>query len=338
MSSADLFVCGGGTGGHFFSGLALAEKYLQKNPQARVVFVGTKNGIEARFKLSDPRMSVKFIAAKGVKGKGLIAKFQAIFFLILGFFESLSLLFSLKPKLVYGVGGYASVPTVFAAILFKMFGGWEVGVLEQNSSAGLANKIFSKLTKKSYAAFPCSGFELVDLPLRSEFLAQASRARTFSWPPKVIFVLGGSQGASGINNRWIEMLSEIKKIDPKMHFIHQSGIKDFENLKKTYADLNLSAEVFAFSNEMPKFYDQADLMVCRSGAMTVFEIMAFKRPCVFIPFPAATDDHQKKNALSVQDPAWVIDEKNFNWNSFQPILTASSPKIPNRASVNREII
>jgi UDP-N-acetylglucosamine--N-acetylmuramyl-(pentapeptide) pyrophosphoryl-undecaprenol N-acetylglucosamine transferase len=338
MRKVDLIVCGGGTGGHFFSGLALAEDYLKFCPEAKILFVGTKNGIEARHTLTDSRMSVKFIAAKGVKGKGLSAKILALLYMIYGFFQSLKLLFEYRPKLVFGVGGYASVPTVFAAIVSQIFGGWKVGILEQNSSAGLANFIFSKLTKRAYAAFPCDGFQLVDLPLRTEFMTKAGQARSPQWPPKTIFILGGSQGATGLNQRWIQILPELKKLGRDFRFIHQTGIKDAEAVKQAYQKLNFQAEVFSFSNEMPKYYDAADLMICRSGAMTVFEVMAFKRPCIFVPYPSATDDHQTKNALSVQDSQWVIAEKDFDWEHLEKLLNAPEGSIPHRRQLKEAVI
>src|SRR4051812_11148639 len=117
-----ILICGGGTGGHFFSGLALAEKYLARNPSARIVFVGTARGIEARHPLEDARMSVKLISSRGIKGKGVFLKLAALFSMAIGCAQSLYLLFKLRPKAVIGVGGYASAPTLFAAVLFSWLG------------------------------------------------------------------------------------------------------------------------------------------------------------------------------------------------------------------------
>lgn len=327
-----LFVCGGGTGGHFFSGVAVAEKFLKMHPSARVIFVGTPYGIEARTKLDDPRMQVKFVLARGVKGRGVHLKLQALLLMVIGFIQSLYLLLLERPQMVWGVGGYASVPTVLAALFLRPLMRWRVCILEQNSYAGVANRVFLKLGARAFSAFPCAGFELVDLPLRSHYEARATQCRKPEWPPKTVLVIGGSQGASGLNQKWMRVLLNLKTEIPDLRILHQTGAHDFEAIRRIYNDLRMLAEVFAFSNDMPSYYEQADLLICRSGAMTVFEAMLFKRPAIFVPFPKAADDHQRKNALSVQHSEWVVAEEDFDSDHLLRLLRSESPKIPSRAS------
>lgn len=323
-----IFVCGGGTGGHFFSGIAVAEKFLDLHPEARVVLIGTRYGIEARTSLKDSRMSVRFVAARGVKGRGLFSKIQALSMMVVGFFQSIFLLLTERPRIVIGVGGYASVPTVLAALGLRIFFSWRVMILEQNSHAGLANRVFRLLGARALAAFPCAGFELVTLPLRKYYEERARELRSANWPPKTLLLLGGSQGAKGLNEKWTKMLVELKQARPDIEILHQTGPRDLESMQNVYRDLKMRAEVFSFSDDMPRYFERADLIVSRSGAMTVFETILFKRPAVFVPFPAATDDHQRKNALAVQESQWIIDERDFDWANFSRLLKAEAPLVP----------
>ncbi len=334
MPKRTVFICGGGTGGHFFSGVALAEKILDFCPDRKIIFVGTSRGIEARFEPTDSRMSKAFIHARGLKGKSVVHQALGVFSMLRGIFDSFFLLVRERPELVVGVGGYASAPTVFAAFLLRPLLCHRVAVLDQNSSVGLANRLFSRLPGiKALCAFTVPGFHRVSLPVRAAIERAAENARAFSWPPQTVLVMGGSQGARGLNRKWVsEILSPLRRAFPNLKFIHQTGEADFYDVKKAYVEAGIEAEVFTFSSAMQTVYDRADLVVCRSGAMTVFEIIAFFRPCVFIPFPNATDDHQYKNAIAVQKTNWVLREENLNWASFEPLLRSSSPSIPSQSS------
>ncbi len=323
-----ILICGGGTGGHFFSGVALAEEFLDLNPNAKIVFVGTKNGIEGRTQLSDSRMSLSFISAKGLKGKGISAKILGALYLLLGCIQSFYLLLSKRPQLVMGVGGYASAPTVFMAWLLSPLARWRVAVLDQNSSPGLANKLFAKLGIKAFCAFDVPLFQTVCLPVRKKIRDQALRSRAAVWPPQCLFILGGSQGAHALNQQLKTILPELKSMIPNLRVIHQTGRSDEADLRGFYETQNIEAQVFAFSDQMSQFYDRADLLICRSGAMTIFEVIAFQRPAIFVPFPAAADDHQTKNALAVQQDRWVISEKEISFEKIKSVISSSVPSIP----------
>jgi UDP-N-acetylglucosamine--N-acetylmuramyl-(pentapeptide) pyrophosphoryl-undecaprenol N-acetylglucosamine transferase len=330
MNTNKILICGGGTGGHFFSGLSLAELYLKKYPEAEVHFVGTRLGIEAHHKFTDDRMEMHFIHARGVKGKSIFSKLWGLFSISFGVFESFMLVFHLKPQVVFGVGGYASAPTLVAALVCRFIGKWKVILLEQNFVAGMTNEYLKKYADHAYSGFETPGFDVVDLPLRQSALRKAQKARQPEWPPKKIFVFGGSQGAVGLNTRWCEILPDLKREHPEISIIHQAGSKDVKKVKGVYKDLEIDAKVFDFSSDMPSFYEAADLIICRAGAMTVFEVMAFQRPAIFIPYPYATENHQTKNALALQSKDWVIQESDFNWERLKALLNSPQASLLSR--------
>lgn len=327
-----IFICGGGTGGHFFSGVAIAEEYLLRHPNAEVVFVGTKSGIEGRAKLEDSRMQKRFIPAKGFKRRGVLAQMTALFYLLGGLLMSAVFLLQERPQLVVGVGGYASFPTVFVAVLLKLFFGWKILVVDQNSSPGLANKILRLFPVEAYCGFPAKGFQLVNLPVRERFKAAAAAAESFRWPPERVLILGGSQGARGLNQKWRLILPLLKESGLAIRIVHQTGAADEASMREIYQELGFEAEVFAFSDRLHDYFAKADLVICRAGAMTVFEALAFRRPCIFVPFPGAADDHQLHNALSVQPSSWVIPESDFSWARLEPLMRSQQPSLPSRRS------
>ncbi len=344
-----VFICGGGTGGHFFSGMAVAEEILDDHPDSQIHFIGTRWGIEARVSLPDSRMQLHYISAKGLLGKGMISKGLGVMAFVRGFVESFFLLHRLQPDLVLGVGGYASAPTVAAALVRR--GVWSffikpvkllckpvdkmvsknnprIGVLEQNSYAGLSNRFLRRLGAVALSAFPQAGFQTVNLPIRKTLRVAASKARAHSWPPKVIGVVGGSQGARGLNQAVMNLILARRLDFSEIAFVHQTGKRDEEELRQFYRQQGLEAEVFAFSDQMALFYERADLLICRAGAMTVFEVMAFRRPAIFIPFPAATHDHQTKNALSVQNSNWVVAEPEATPERLCALIRATEGSLP----------
>lgn len=325
-----IFICGGGTGGHFFCGLALGELFLEKVPTARVHFIGTKKGIEGRFSFEDRRMTFHSICAQGILGKNGLIKILSFFLLALGFLQSIFLLFKYRPKIVCGVGGYASVPTLLTAFFFGKLFRCRTIILEQNYFPGAANRFLSRYCFHAFSAFERQGFETINLPLRKKIREAVKNIRPFEWPPKAIFILGGSQGASGLNEKWCELLPFFKMTFPHVQLIHQTGGADFEKIKKIYEQHQLIATVFPFSDDMSEWYQKADCIISRAGALAIFEVMAFQRPAIFVPFPWATDDHQTMNALAVQEPSWIIDQKLLTLERLSPLLKSSTPSVPQR--------
>ena len=321
----NIFVCGGGTGGHFFCGLAFAEKYLEIEPDSEVHFIGVKRGIEGRYQFTDPRMKIHFVDSLGFKGVSFFKKLLALFSMAKGCFQAFFLIGKFRPSLIMGVGGYSSVPGVFAGLIWKILARLRVVVVEQNSVAGLANRVFSRLGAEAYSAFETSKFATIELPMRNQILSKLEKTRDEDWPPKKILVMGGSQGALALNRAWLKTLPEFIKNSPGIHICHQSGAYSFKEVQEAYQQLQVSADVFDFSDRINQYIQYADLVISRAGALSLFELMAMNKPAVLVPFPQAADNHQLKNAQAVQISEWIIDQSQLSWKTLAPILASSKP-------------
>jgi UDP-N-acetylglucosamine--N-acetylmuramyl-(pentapeptide) pyrophosphoryl-undecaprenol N-acetylglucosamine transferase len=296
-----LIIAGGGTGGHLFPGIAIAEEFLGMNPANEVLFVGTSHGIEARLlpKLGYP---LELISASGMKGMGSLKKLIGAGRMLYGYSQSRKILKKFQPDLVLGVGGYASAPLVLAArgMGIKRF------IHEQNAMPGLANKLLGRFVdrvfismKESQEYFPKDSTLLTGNPIRKEILwGFQERVRTtddsFS-----LLVFGGSAGAHRINTTLLEALPFLSGVKERLRITHQTGEKDLVPVREAYRNLGFPAQVTSFIDNMSAAYGAADLVVCRAGATTIAEVTACGKGCIFIPFPYATDDHQRKNAESL---------------------------------------
>lgn len=294
-----LLIAGGGTGGHLFPGIAVAEEFLSRGKENEVLFVGTERGIEARVL---PRLGypVEFISASGIRGKGNIARLRGMGMLLYSYAQSRAILQKFKPDIVLGVGGYASGPLVLAArgMLIRRF------IHEQNAIPGFTNKILSRVAEKvflsleeSRAFFPKDKSVLTGNPLRRQILEDVllEDARGGK-EKKTLFVFGGSAGAHRINTTMAEAAPLLADLSDSIEVIHQTGDKDLEEVRSAYAAAGIKATVVPFIDRMADAYRSADLIICRAGATTIAEITACGKPCIFIPFPFATDDHQRRNA------------------------------------------
>lgn len=319
-----IVICGGGTGGHFFCGLAFAEKYLEQNPRDEVLFIGVRTGIEGRYKFDDPRMRIEFVKALGFKNLGIMKKFDSLISLSQGLVQAIQIIWREKPWLILGVGGYSSIPGVLAGFLLKVFRRHRVAIVEQNSVPGISNLIFSKLPIEAYSAFPYKNFVLIELPMRKKVEDNLSKVKPVNWPPQQIVVTGGSQGAQGLNQAWISLLPSLHEAFPNLRIVHQAGKLGLDYVRSAYENLGMEAEVFDFSDRLGEYLSQADLVISRAGALSIFELMAYSRPVVFVPFPQAADDHQFKNAEAVQSPSWIIAQHELRWERLKEIL--ESPK------------
>lgn len=299
-----LVIAGGGTGGHLFPGIAIAEEFKGRDAANEVIFVGTERGIEARVlpKLGWP---VRFISAEGIKGKGVLSKIRALYKLIPGFFESVRIVKGFKPDAVVGVGGYASAPLLLAA----RFMGIRTAIHEQNALPGVTNRTLGKIVDRVFVSFPeSSGFfpggkvVVSGNPLRKEILEGLKEPSPQSSPKgrggKTILVFGGSLGAHRINTAVMEMIRQINEPD-RWRIIHQTGEKDYKEIVESYVDADWRADVRPFIYDMASAYSEADLVICRAGATTVAELAAAGKPAILIPYPFAADDHQRVNAESL---------------------------------------
>jgi len=293
-SRSRMVVSGGGTGGHLFPGIAVAEKFIATGGE--VMFIGTDRMVEARV-LKDRPFRVAAISAAGIKGRGAAARISAIFRLFRGFFQSLRLLRRFRPKVAMGTGGYVTVPVLMAAKIL----GIATLIHEQNSVPGLANRFLGRFVNRVMISMPGSEawFEQEKTvstgnPVRAEII---SAGNSGIGREPVLLVLGGSQGAHGINLAVKQALALVaEKLPPGFTVVHQTGAADLEDVRRAYEAAGIRAEVSSFIDDMADVYRRAGLIVSRAGATTLAEICAVGRPAVLVPYPFAADDHQDKNA------------------------------------------
>ena len=297
-----LLIAGGGTGGHLFPGIAVAEEFLSRDPANEVLFVGTERGVEAKL-LPKLGYRLELIAAAGVRGKSLYGQLKGVAGLLYGYSQSRKILKEFKPDIVLGVGGYASAPALLAArgLLIPRF------VHEQNAIPGMTNKILSRFAGQAFISleesrkfFPKDTTLLTGNPLRKQILDQVAiqdpEPRAPSPEPFHLLVFGGSLGAHSINMTLSAAAPLLAQMNGALTVTHQTGEKDFAEVAAAYNLAGVQAKVVPFIDNMAAEYRAADLIVCRAGATTIAEVTACGKPCIFIPFPHAVDDHQRKNA------------------------------------------
>jgi UDP-N-acetylglucosamine--N-acetylmuramyl-(pentapeptide) pyrophosphoryl-undecaprenol N-acetylglucosamine transferase len=300
-----LMVMAGGTGGHVFPGLAVA--HLMQAWGWKVVWLGNPAGMEATL-VPKHGIEMEYVRFGGVRGKGLKTKLMLPVNLLRACAQSLSALRRVKPDVVLGMGGYITFP----AGLMTALSGRPLVLHEQNSIAGLANKVLAKVARRVLVAFPNAlpHAEWTGNPIREELaraLPPKARYAQRSGPLNVL-VVGGSLGASALNEVVPRALAKLKPSE-RPHIVHQAGAKHIEALKANYAEAGLldagavetSVQLVPFIDDMTSAYANADLVICRSGAMTVAEIAAVGVAAFFVPFPYAVDDHQTTNAAFLAD-------------------------------------
>ncbi len=295
-----LLIAGGGTGGHLFPGIALAEEFTTRHPSNAVLFVGTRRGLEARV-VPGAGFQLETISARGLKGKRLGGFLLGLLALPRSFVESWRILSRFRPDVVVGVGGYASGPVVLTAWLRRI----PTAVQEQNALPGFTNRVLAHFVQAVFiafeearAAFPPHKTHLVGNPVRRKLLDNYLRSKTPHDRFEVL-VLGGSLGAHGLNSRVLEALPFLTDLRDAIDFVHQTGTLDLEAVRTAYASWGFRAEVVAFIEDMSAAYARASLVTCRAGATTVAELAICKKASVLVPFPGATDDHQAVNARAL---------------------------------------
>ena len=310
--SPDAFVrvviAGGGTGGHLYPGIAVARELLKRRPDTRISFAGTARGIEARV-VPREGFPLDLLRSGGLKGKSMVDRARAVALLPLGMVDAWRIVGARRPHLVIGVGGYSSGPVVLAAAAH----GVATMLLEQNAVPGLTNRMLAPfvraaaVTFESTCAFFGSRAFVSGNPVRPEFLdvvreggESAARGEasgvTGDASGARVLVFGGSQGAHAINVAMVEAAAELAAGSLPLRLTHQTGERDLEMVRDAYRHAGLEADVQPFLYDMARRIAGADLIVCRSGATTLAEITAAGKAAILIPLPAATDDHQRKNA------------------------------------------
>ena len=325
-----LLIAGGGTGGHLFPGIAVAEEFLARDHRNEVLFVGTETGIEARvLPLSGYRL--RTIATAGIRGKRGFSKAKSIGLLLYAYSQSRQILKEFRPDLVLGVGGYASGPAVLAArgMLLPRF------IHEQNAIPGFTNKVLARIAaekvfislEESRKFFPEGRTLLTGNPLRRQIFDSIANPPP---PPFTkggsfigkgdfhLLVFGGSRGAHSVNMAMIAALPHLQELGDRLTVTHQTGTDDLELVRKAYQESNMRGEVIPFIDAMAAEYRTADLIVCRAGATTIAEVTACGKACIFIPFPHAVDDHQRRNAeaLLKEGAGFMLLERELSGESL----------------------
>lgn len=292
-----VMIAGGGTGGHVFPGIAVADALARRTRDLDVCWVGTTRGIEARVLPTTPwRFEPMDISAlNGVRGAALV---RALAKLPRAGLHALRLLRANRPQVVLGVGGYAGGPVVALAAALRI----PTAVLEPNAVPGLTNRILARVVKRAFlthdealGAFPKDVPVVTGSPVRRAFLQRMASEVKRPDVPEVL-VVGGSQGARAINRVVPEALKILRERGLALTLTHQTGAPSRDEVAAEYAKLGLDATVLPFIDDVAAAMERASLIVCRAGAMTVAELGVIGRPAIYIPLPTAADDHQRKNA------------------------------------------
>jgi UDP-N-acetylglucosamine--N-acetylmuramyl-(pentapeptide) pyrophosphoryl-undecaprenol N-acetylglucosamine transferase len=314
-----VLIAAGGTGGHLYPGIAIAEEWMRTHPDSKVVFVGTNRGPETK---AVPRagFELQTIAARGLPRRPGLGWFRAAFGLARGLAQSFRLIVDLKPHVVVGTGSYVSAPVILVARLF----GIPVIIQEQNSIPGATNRWLNLVATEVHISFLESrgyfrrknNLRVSGNPIRRSLLQQdrSSAYEVFGLDPekRTLFVFGGSRGASSINRAMEGALEHLKQM-PSLQVIWQTGAEDFEAMQSRFRSFPIKVRVFAYLEAIEKAYAVADIAVCRAGAMTIAELTACGIASILVPYPHATRDHQTHNARGLvdRDAALVIADKDL---------------------------
>jgi UDP-N-acetylglucosamine--N-acetylmuramyl-(pentapeptide) pyrophosphoryl-undecaprenol N-acetylglucosamine transferase len=319
MSARCALVMAGGTGGHIFPGLAVAEALRERGWRVHWLGGGAQS-MESQ--LVPPRgFPLESIDFGGVRGKGVVTLALLPLRLLKAFWQSIGVVRRVQPHVVVGLGGYITFPAGMMSVLL----GKPLVLHEQNSVAGMANKVLAGVADRVYSAFPkvLSKGEWIGNPLRDAFLRQPPPQERFAGRsgPLRILVVGGSLGAKALNEIVPKALALLPAAG-RPHVVHQSGAKQIDELRANYAAAGVEAELTPFIDDTAAAFAQADLVICRAGASTVTEIAAVGAAALFVPFPAAVDDHQTTNARFLVDAGggWLVQQRDLTAEGLAAML------------------
>jgi UDP-N-acetylglucosamine--N-acetylmuramyl-(pentapeptide) pyrophosphoryl-undecaprenol N-acetylglucosamine transferase len=290
--SRTILITAGGTGGHVFPGLAVAD--AMRDAGWRVVWLGAKTGMEARL-VPARGYEMAWVRAAALRGKGVLAAVLLPLYLLIGFWQSARAILVHRPDVVLGLGGYVAFPGGMMASLLAR----PLAVHEQNAIAGLTNRILAGVADRVMVAFPgvLKNAEWTGNPVRAEIARIPAPDERFAnrAGPLRLLVVGGSLGAQALNDAVPKALAEWP-LNERPQVVHQSGEKHLESLRASYAAAGVEGELVPFIDDMARRYAEADLVICRAGAITVAELSTAGMASVLVPFPHAVDDHQSANA------------------------------------------
>jgi UDP-N-acetylglucosamine--N-acetylmuramyl-(pentapeptide) pyrophosphoryl-undecaprenol N-acetylglucosamine transferase len=289
-----LLIAGGGTGGHVFPAIAIAKEWLSRGREREVVLVGTQRGLEMKL-VPQAGLPLETLRVAGLKGKGGAKLVKNLAMLGPGLLDAVRVLRRHRPVAAFGVGGYAAGPMMLAT--------WMNGVpnviFEPNAEPGFTNRVLARMSTRIAAGYQRSASALgakaivTGCPVREEFFAITQRPLE---KPLHLLVTGGSQGALAINRTFVDAMDKLASRKSELAIVHQTGERDYNAVRTAYARREYIAEVVPFLTNMAERFAWADMIVCRAGAITASEIAAAGRAAIFIPFGAATDSHQLRNA------------------------------------------
>lgn len=320
--SRTILIMAGGTGGHIYPGLAVADALRAQG--WKIVWLGAPNSMEAEL-VPKHGYPVAWVNFSGVRGKGLLRLLTLPFTLLRALGQSAAAIFRHRPDVVLGMGGYITMPGGLMAALLRR----PLVIHEQNSIAGMSNKVLAKLATRVLSGFPdvLKGTQWCGNPVRADIAALPEpQARFAGRSGKLnVLVVGGSLGAQALNDalpQTLAMLSEQER--PQV--LHQTGKKNFDAVQKLYAQAGVSADIRAFLDDMANQYAKADVVICRAGALTIAELAAAGVASVLIPFPFAVDDHQTHNArfLSEHGAAVLLPQKDLSAEGLAQLLRGLS--------------
>jgi len=320
-----MLFAGGGTGGHLYPALSVANELRSRIPNFEALFVGTRSGLEAKV-IPDTSYPIRFIFSRGVRGRGLLGKLLNVASLSVGFCQALRILSSFKPHLVFGSGGYASAAVLLAASAL----GRRIVLQEQNSIPGLTNRLLAPKAERIYVGFERAqeyfgdhrGVMVTGNPLRREILdtgiENAREAFELEEGKPVLLVFGGSQGAHSLNRVAVDYLLE----DDRMQGIIQTGEKDYDWVHDALINAKTKTYITHFIKRINLAYRAADVAFARAGALSISEIAAVGLPAVLVPYPYAADNHQYYNATALVKAggALIIEDSALNIGSLRTAL------------------
>ncbi len=308
-----VLIAAGGTGGHIYPGIAVANEIMRRDASSEVLFVGTARGLETKI-VPDNGFQLSLINSAGLKSVGFAGKVKGMMILPKSFLEARRLLKEFKPDVAVGAGGYVSGPVLMMASLMRI----RTLVMDSNALPGFTNRQLARFVDKAALTFeealPYFGKKgvVTGNPVRKEFFEIA--------PPESngsvgLLIFGGSQGARAINNAMMAALPELHSSQDRLNIIHQTGEADYESVRETYKELGWEkADVRPFISDMVSEFAKSDLIICRAGATTCAELAAAGKAAIMVPLPTAADDHQRKNAEAMQNAgaAKMILQKDLN--------------------------
>jgi len=289
-----LLIAGGGTGGHVFPALAIAQEWLARGNEREVVLVGTERGIEMKL-VPQAGLPLETLRVAGLKGKGGTTMLRNLAMLVPAMLDARRVLRKHKPVAAFGVGGYAAGPMLLATWLGRV----PNVIFEPNAEPGFTNKVLARISTQIATGYEISArlwgkkAIVTGCPVRAEFFSITPRRLG---KPFRLLVTGGSQGALPINRVFVDSMDRLAARKNELAIVHQTGERDYNAVRTAYARREINAEVVPFLTNMAERFAWADVIVCRAGAITAAEIAAAGRAAIFIPFGKATDSHQLRNA------------------------------------------